>query len=122
MTDLFARMEERGTSRILALSDAGSGLRAFVAIDSLVLGPGAGGVRTMAYPSEAEALADAARLARAMTLQNSLAGLDAGGAKAVVLLHPEMDRERAFERLGRFVEELGGIFRTARTDYFDGEE
>lgn len=113
MTALFERMEESGTPRVLALSDPASGLRAFIAIDSVTLGPGAGGVRTLAYPSEEAALADASRLARAMTLKCSIAGLDAGGAKAVVLLHPGLDRQRAFERLGRHVEELGGLFRTA---------
>ena len=48
-----------------------------------------------------------------MTLKCALAGLDAGGGKAVVLDHAGLDRPRAFERLGRFVQELGGQFRTA---------
>lgn len=113
MTDFFSQLEERGTPRVLVLSDVASGLRAFVVLDSLTLGPAAGGVRTRAYSSEEEALADASRLARAMTLKCSLAGLEAGGGKAVVLLHPGVDRERAFEQLGRHVEELGGLFRTA---------
>src|SRR5690606_4769428 len=43
----------------------------------------------------------------------ALAGLDAGGAKAVVLDHPGLDRPAAFRRLGLLVAELGGVFRTA---------
>jgi leucine dehydrogenase len=99
--------------RLLVLSDPPSGLRAFIAIDDLTLGPAAGGVRTRAYQSEADAIRDASRLARAMTVKCALAGLDAGGGKAVVLEHPGLDRRRAFEKLGAFIEELGGLFRTA---------
>lgn len=67
----------------------------------------------MAYRSVAEALSDAAGLARAMTLKCSLGGLDAGGGKTVVMDHDGLDRERAFEVLGARIEELGGLFRTA---------
>lgn len=109
----FDALEASGLRRAYFVSDAASGLRAVIAIDDLTLGPGAGGVRTRAYPNVAAALADAAQLARAMTLKCSLGGLDAGGAKAVVLDHPGLDRERAFTVLGRRIQELGGIFRTA---------
>jgi leucine dehydrogenase len=95
------------------VTDVASGLRAFIVIDDTTLGPAAGGVRTRRYASASEALADVQRLARAMTLKCSLAGLRAGGGKAVVLEHDGLDRPRAFERLGAAVEELGGIFRTA---------
>jgi leucine dehydrogenase len=111
--DLFESLEARGVARCLAFSDPASGLRAFVVLDDLTLGPAAGGVRTRRYPSTEDALADAARLARAMTLKCALAGLDAGGGKAVVLDHPGLDRKQAFERLGRHVEELGGLLHTA---------
>jgi Glu/Leu/Phe/Val dehydrogenase, dimerisation domain len=67
----------------------------------------------MRYPSARDALNDALRLARAMTLKCSLAGLDAGGGKAVVLVHDGLQREAAFTRLGQIIEELGGMFRTA---------
>ena len=113
MDDVFEQLERAGTSRALFFSDAESGLRAVLVIDDLTLGPAAGGVRTRAYSGTAEAIADAAALARAMTVKCALAGLDAGGGKAVVIDHPGLDRARAFEVLGRRIEELGGIFRTA---------
>lgn len=53
------------------------------------------------------------KLARAMTIKCALAGLDAGGGKAVVLDHEHLQRPLAFQRLGERIEELGGIFRTA---------
>lgn len=92
---------------------AEAGLKAFLVIDDTTLGPAAGGIRTHAYSSDAEALADARKLARAMTLKCSLAGLDAGGGKMVVLDHPGLDRKKVFAFLGARVEELEGRFRTA---------
>ena len=89
------------------------GLLAFVVIDDTSLGPATGGIRTQIYSSEDSALADARALARAMTYKCALAGLPAGGGKGVVRLTPELDRERGFERLGDFVESLGGKFLTA---------
>lgn len=97
----------------LLFTDSDSGLRAHVVLDSLVMGPAAGGVRTLEYASDAAALADARRLARTMTAKCALAGLDAGGGKAVVRIIPGMDRERAFEALGRRIESLQGAFRTS---------
>lgn len=101
--------------RIIEIDDRATGLRAAIVLDSVALGPAAGGVRCRAYPSWDDALADARRLARAMTIKCAVAGLDAGGGKAVVWDRgPDAwDRAAAFERLGRAVEELGGLFRTA---------
>ncbi len=110
---LFDVLEARNTPRCLFWSDAGVGLRAILVIDDCTLGPAAGGIRTRAYDSLAEAVDDAAELARAMTLKCSLGGVAAGGAKAVLLDHPGLDRGAAFERLGRFVAELDGHFITA---------
>lgn len=113
MDELFSIAGEAGGARVIAVADDSSGLRAFIAIDDTTLGPAAGGVRTMRYPKAKDALQDALRLARAMTHKCSLAGLDAGGGKAVVLLHDGLRRDAAFTRLGQVIEELGGLFRTA---------
>ncbi len=110
---MFEIMDSEGARRCYFWRDSGSGLRAVLVVDSVALGPAAGGIRTWQYPTVEAALRDAARLARAMTIKCAIAGLDAGGGKAVVLDHPGLDRARAFARLGAFVEELGGLFRTA---------
>ncbi len=99
--------------RMIEIDDRESGLRAVIAIDSTALGPAAGGVRTRPYASFADAVADASALARAMTMKCALAGLDAGGGKAVIWDHGAWDREKGFARLGEAVEALGGAFRTA---------
>ncbi|HWO22469.1 MAG TPA: Glu/Leu/Phe/Val dehydrogenase dimerization domain-containing protein [Kofleriaceae bacterium] len=106
-------MRDLGAERVVLWRDAASGLEAILVIDDLTLGPAAGGVRTRAYDSPDAALADAAALARAMTLKCALAGLPAGGGKCVVLEHPGLDRARAFGVLGERIAELGGLFRTA---------
>jgi leucine dehydrogenase len=113
LEDLFETLAAQDTSRCIVVSDPPSGLRAFIVIDDTTLGPAAGGIRTRRYTSARGALEDAALLARAMTIKCALAGLPAGGGKAVVMEHAGLDRERAFERLGRRIEELGGLFRTA---------
>lgn len=107
---MFEMLERAHAPRCLMLNDPATGLRAVIALDSLVLGPAVGGVRTLAYPSDWDAVADAARLARAMTLKCAIAGLPAGGAKTVVLDHAGMNRRRAFRRLGGCIEELKGLY------------
>jgi leucine dehydrogenase len=110
---VLARMRDLPADRVLLWRDAASGLEAILVIDDLTLGPAAGGVRTRAYGSPEDALADAAALARAMTIKCALAGLDAGGGKCVVLDHAGLDRARGFRVLGERIAELGGLFRTA---------
>jgi len=110
--DLLARIVALGHEQVIAFQDPPSGLRGFLAIHSTRLGPALGGVRRLAYPDEAAALADVLRLSRAMTYKCALAGLPAGGGKAVLMDHPGFDRARAFEAYGRIVEAQGGRFFT----------
>ncbi len=95
------------------IRDEPSGLRALIILDDTTLGPAAGGVRTRRYADEADAVAECAGLARAMTVKCAISGLDAGGGKTVVLDHAAMDRPRAFEALGRAVQSLKGRYLTA---------
>ncbi|MDP6540908.1 MAG: Glu/Leu/Phe/Val dehydrogenase dimerization domain-containing protein [Planctomycetota bacterium] len=105
---ILAAMARGGFERVLALQDRRSGLRGYLAIHDTSVGPALGGVRRWAYRSEDQALRDCTRLARAMTLKCCLAGLDAGGAKTVLLDHPDVRWEEAYPYLGRVVEDLGG--------------
>ncbi|HEX2686313.1 MAG TPA: Glu/Leu/Phe/Val dehydrogenase dimerization domain-containing protein [Kofleriaceae bacterium] len=113
MTTMLEWMHEREVERTVLWRDAASGLEAILVIDDVTLGPAAGGVRTRAYPSPRDGFADAAALARAMTIKCALAGLPAGGGKCVVLDHAGLDRARGFRVLGERIAELGGLFRTA---------
>jgi glutamate dehydrogenase/leucine dehydrogenase len=57
------------------------GLKGFLVINSTILGPGKGGIRMTENVTEEEV----ARLAKNMTLKNSLAGIPFGGAKAGIV-------------------------------------
>jgi len=57
-----------------------------IRIDSTRLGPAAGGTRAAHYPCIGDALADAGRLAGAMTLKMAISNLPMGGGKSVVAL------------------------------------
>jgi glutamate dehydrogenase/leucine dehydrogenase len=96
--------------RMLAIQDRRIGLRAIVVLHSLARGPAFGGIRRVAYASEQAGLADAKRLAHAMTLKCALADLPAGGGKTVIFDTPELQREAAYEALGRAIERLGGDY------------
>ena len=95
---------------LLYWEDAGSGLKAVLAIHSTRLGPAAGGIRRRAYASMQEAAEDALRLSAAMTAKCALAGLPAGGGKTVMLQHPRVDAPAAYRALGREIERLGGRY------------
>src|SRR3954449_2364805 len=103
-----------GHEQVVFCSDPASGLRAIIAIYSTALGPALGGTRFYPYPSEDDALADVLNLSRAMAYKNSLAGLDLGGGKAVIIGDPATDKTEALLRsYGRFVQSLGGRYFTA---------
>ncbi|MGY2077245.1 Glu/Leu/Phe/Val family dehydrogenase [Blastococcus sp. SYSU DS0828] len=103
-----------GHEQVVFCSDPGSGLRAIIAIHSTTLGPALGGTRFYPYASEDAAVADVLRLSAAMSYKNSLAGLDLGGGKAVIIGDPRTDKSEALLRAyGRFVESLGGRYLTA---------
>ena len=95
------------------ITDAASGLDAFLVLYDLSLGPAFGGIRFRSYLDEAEAREDAVGLARQMAWKCALAGLDAGGGKAVVRTDRLIDRQAACRILGDFIQDLGGQFRTA---------
>jgi valine dehydrogenase (NAD+) len=103
-----------GHEQVVFCSDAESGLKAIIAIHSTALGPALGGTRFYPYASEDAAVADALRLSAAMSYKNSLAGLDLGGGKAVIIGDPHTQKTEALLRAyGRFVEALGGRYLTA---------
>ena len=106
-----------GHEELVIASDAESGMRALIALHSTTLGPALGGVRISAYPAsscpEAAARQDALRLSAAMTYKNSLAGLDFGGGKGVILADPANKTRELLHAYGRMVRSLNGRYVTA---------
>jgi len=100
--------------RVIFCHDAGTGLKAIIAIHSTALGPAAGGTRLWSYGNDDEALHDALRLSQGMSYKNAMAGLKFGGGKAVIIGSPDFNGSDAlYERYGEFVEELDGAYVTA---------
>lgn len=111
-------MPDFSHERVVVATGDRSGLTITVALHSSVLGPALGGCRVWQYGHWSEATADALRLAAAMTRKNSVAGIDAGGGKSVIMVPRgemlEGERRRAaLLDLGDIVEMLGGAYRTA---------
>lgn len=93
--------DDLGPRRTLLLNEPRVGLEAFVVVDNVACGPAIGGVRMAPDVSVAEV----ARLARAMTLKNAVAGLPHGGGKSGIVADPATPPKRkealirAFSRL-----------------------
>jgi leucine dehydrogenase len=88
----------------------------FICLHSTRGGAAGGGTRMKVYPTPADGLADAMRLAEAMTLKLAVARGPNGGGKAVLAV-PRIpqgaDRRRLLLAYGDLVESLHGAFRTA---------
>jgi leucine dehydrogenase len=112
--DLFAGLESTNHEQIVFCQDNATGLKAIIAIHNTVLGPGLGGTRMWYYEHEKDAVRDALRLSRGMTYKAAVAGLNLGGAKAVIIGDPKTQKSEALMRkFGRFVNNLNGKYITA---------
>jgi leucine dehydrogenase len=112
-----------GHERVLVLNEPECGLRAVVAIHSTALGPAVGGTRMRSYPRFDDAVADALRLARAMTYKAAYAGLAMGGAKAVIDTDPaRLDKRALLAAYACAIVELEGRFVTGGDMGIDQED
>lgn len=92
-----------GPAKILQIHDPQIGLRGFIVVDNIALGPAIGGVRI----SPTVTLLEVSRLARTMTLKSSIAGLDHGGGKAGIIADPKQENiEQLFRAFARMI---GGV-------------
>jgi leucine dehydrogenase len=111
---VIGQMSLHNHEQILFCNDNATGLKAIIAIHNTVLGPSLGGTRMWNYSSEMEALTDVLRLSRGMTYKSSVAGLNLGGGKAVIIGDPKkIKNEALLRRFGKFVDSLGGKYITA---------
>ena len=112
--EIMTAITEMGHEEVVFFHARDFGLKAIVAIHDTTLGPALGGCRMLPYKSDEEALYDVLRLSRGMTYKNSVAGLNLGGGKSVIIGDPKTDKTEAFFRaFGRFLESLGGRYITA---------
>lgn len=111
---VISQMMNFNHEQVVFCNDNETGLKAIVAVHNTVLGPSLGGLRMWAYKNEMEALNDVLRLSRGMTYKSSLAGLNLGGGKAVIIGDAKKDKTEALlRRFGKFINSLGGKYITA---------
>jgi leucine dehydrogenase len=95
--------------------DRKSGLKAVIAVHSTHLGPAAGGTRFWHYADSQAAITDSLRLSRGMSYKNAMAGLPAGGGKAVILANPARAKpQEMLDAFARAVDSLNGKYITAQ--------
>lgn len=112
--EIFEAMAPKRHEQLVFWSEPTIGYRGIIAIHDTTLGPALGGTRFWNYKSEGEAIVDALRLSRGMTFKASIAGLNLGGGKSVILGdNRTAHREMIFRAHGRAVESLGGRYITA---------
>src|ERR1022692_552271 len=105
-------VDELGPAKVIFLHLA-SGYDAVVVVDNVALGPAIGGVRMRPDVTASEV----ARLARAMTVKNAVAGLPHGGGKSGIAAPPDLapaDHERVMRAFARAIEQL--------TEYIPGPD
>ena len=104
--------DELGPAKVVFLRPC-AGVEAVVVVDNVALGPAIGGVRVRPDVTAGEV----ARLARAMTVKNAVAGLAHGGGKAGIAAAPGLapaGHERVLRAFARAIEQL--------TDYIPGPD
>src|SRR4030067_1302754 len=95
--------DELGPAKVLELHSAKTGITAIVVVDNIALVPSIGGVRVSPSVNRGEML----RLARAMTLKNSIAGLPHGGGKAGIIADPnDPKKEIYFKTFAKQIQNL----------------
>ncbi|MEQ1732048.1 MAG: Glu/Leu/Phe/Val dehydrogenase [Bacteroidia bacterium] len=111
---VISQMMQNNHEQIVFCNDNETGLKAIIAIHNTVLGPALGGTRMWNYTNEMEAITDVLRLSRGMTYKSSLAGLNLGGGKAVIIGDSKTQKNEALmRRFGKFVNSLAGKYITA---------
>ena len=114
-TALEDRLAAWGGHAVVSRYDVRTGTWIFIALHDPTLGPPTGGTRIKTYPSPADALTDALRLAEGMTAKWAVVGVPFGGGKAVLAPPgplPEGERLALLRRYGELVESLRGGFVT----------
>lgn len=116
MAHTFELIEQHGDNheQVVFCRNKESGLKAIIAVHNTTLGPALGGTRMWNYKNEEDALIDVLRLSKGMTYKASIAGLNLGGGKAVIIGDPKKQKtEGLFRAFGAFVNSLNGQYITA---------
>ena len=102
-----------GYERLIHATNETTKLDCVIAIHNTKLGPALGGVRSWKYGSFEDQKNDALRLSEAMTLKNSVCGINFGGGKASINLSNTKKTPELYQSYAEVVEVLNGKYLTA---------
>lgn len=121
-TSVDIARNQYGPAYLLEVADSRTGMRGFLVIDNLALGPGKGGIRMMPNISMEEVFA----LARTMTWKNALADLPFGGAKAGIIFDSHKaskeEKKKIVQAFSRAIKPFCPKYYIAGPDMNSGEE
>ena len=103
----------KGYEKVVHATNETTKLDCIISIHNTKLGPALGGVRSWSYNSFDEQKADALKLSEAMTLKNSICGINFGGGKAVLNLKNTKKTPGLYQSYAEVVEALQGDYFTA---------
>ena len=109
----FVELKIKGYDRVVHVTNEITKLDCIIAIHNTKLGPSLGGVRSWIYNNFEEQKEDALRLAEAMTLKNSLCGINFGGGKASLNLKNINKSPDLYKSYAEAIESLKGTYLTA---------
>ncbi len=109
--------DDFGPEKIVNVYDPKTGMEGVLVIDNTARGPGKGGIRMVPDLSVSEV----ARLARAMTLKNSLADLPFGGAKSGIKRVGNESKEELIRAFAKKIKALVPMEYIAAPDINTGE-
>ena len=101
-------IKTKGYERVIHATNETTKLDCIIAIHNTKLGPALGGVRSWEYGSFEDQKRDALKLSEAMTLKNSLCGINFGGGKATLNLKNITKTSELYQSYGEVVEFLKG--------------
>ena len=113
MTLKIEDIKVKGYERVVHATNETTKLDCILAIHNTKLGPALGGVRSWEYNSLEDQKRDALRLSEAMTLKNSICGINFGGGKAALNLKNVKKTPDLYQSYGDVVELLKGQYLTA---------
>ena len=113
MTLKIEDIKVRGYERVIHATNEATKLDCVIAIHNTKLGPALGGVRSWKYGSFEDQKNDTLRLSEAMTLKNSVCGINFGGGKAVINLKDIKKTPALYESYGELVDKLNNTYITA---------
>ena len=102
-----------GYERVVHATNETTKLDCIISIHNTKLGPALGGVRSWNYKSFEEQKTDALKLSEAMTLKNSVSGINFGGGKATLNLKGIKKTPELYQSYAEVVEILKGDYLTA---------